>query len=712
MLNTQHRARFSVVEHLEERRLLSVNSLCREADHGAFDLQVYESDVPATFRQGDWNGNHRFESSDFVHAYSNATQSDRGIKAANSVDPVCTDVFFGDGVSTEQSPHRIDEKPDIRPRVQNRQLATGGIYSVIELSFDGPVQTPTDTPSRDISFSVHFQHESGTQLHVLGFWDGDGQGGSVGDQFKVRFTPTEIGRWELVDVQSNNPKLDNQHEGDYVVATDSELKGFWVPEVNGQNHSWYRRSDGSHQYIVGNTHYTFLSEHDRRGNPSGGDIVSDIMGNAEYFNKLRFSLLGDIAPHPTDKPFFTDEGKPTDSGIYAHRPNPAWFHQRADLAVETAFEHDLIADLIISGVANAGSRRVLFDCKEVQADSCERPWKSESSYLEYVAARYGSFPNVWMTVVNEWDLLPPIYEPSEIVEYGTELKENLAYPIPLSVHGSPGPWDSALDGPWHDHVIIQRKMKTWLNSFRVTIGNQQPRPMPIINDELSYQGAGDGHLEQDTIQAFVGAFVGGGYASTGYKSAPRTGQYVSGNFSVEEHSSADNLKWLREQIDQDIRFWEMDPLVIQDTVFEVSSWGVGAALVSDSQYFVATHKNTGRIHIELDGGEWTIEQWDVHAMQRTILESDYVGRFTFHPESGDNIYFFTREQVPTTVGDVNFDGVFNSSDLVAVFTAAKYELPKNDPRAAATYAEGDWNGDGYFTTSDLVYAFQNGRYSI
>jgi VCBS repeat-containing protein len=58
-------------------------------------------------------------------------------------------------------------------------------------------------------------------------------------------------------------------------------------------------------------------------------------------------------------------------------------------------------------------------------------------------------------------------------------------------------------------------------------------------------------------------------------------------------------------------------------------------------------------------------------------------------------------------GDSNGDGIFNSSDLVAVFQAGKYEdlIAGN-----ATFAEGDWNGDGDFTTADLVYAFQQGTY--
>jgi hypothetical protein len=59
-------------------------------------------------------------------------------------------------------------------------------------------------------------------------------------------------------------------------------------------------------------------------------------------------------------------------------------------------------------------------------------------------------------------------------------------------------------------------------------------------------------------------------------------------------------------------------------------------------------------------------------------------------------------------GDSNLDGIFNSSDLVLVFTAGQYEdaIPGN-----STFATGDWNGDGDFTTSDLVLAFQYGAYS-
>lgn len=60
------------------------------------------------------------------------------------------------------------------------------------------------------------------------------------------------------------------------------------------------------------------------------------------------------------------------------------------------------------------------------------------------------------------------------------------------------------------------------------------------------------------------------------------------------------------------------------------------------------------------------------------------------------------------LGDANGDGVFDSSDLVQVMQAGKFEdgVPNN-----ATYEEGDFDGDGDFTTSDLVLVFQAGTYA-
>lgn len=59
------------------------------------------------------------------------------------------------------------------------------------------------------------------------------------------------------------------------------------------------------------------------------------------------------------------------------------------------------------------------------------------------------------------------------------------------------------------------------------------------------------------------------------------------------------------------------------------------------------------------------------------------------------------------IGDSDDNGVFDSSDLVAVFQTGEYEDAVENN---STFDDGDWNGDGDFNSSDLVYAFQKGGY--
>lgn len=91
------------------------------------------------------------------------------------------------------------------------------------------------------------------------------------------------------------------------------------------------------------------------------------------------------------------------------------------------------------------------------------------------------------------------------------------------------------------------------------------------------------------------------------------------------------------------------------------------------------------------------------------------GTIGLPPERGDwpspDVCFYTTETIYFSdaygAGDANRDGLFNSSDLVAVFVAGEYE----DALAInSTWETGDWTADGEFNTRDLVVAFQAGTY--
>lgn len=523
---------------------------------------------------------------------------------------------------------------------QNRQIAQGFVNEVLELSFEGPLFGPSDSPARDVDFFVRFTHETGSPEYVVhGFWDGDGQGNVNGNVFKVRFTPTQAGRWNLVEVHSSATELDGQQEGNYITAAESDHPGFWIVDEDSPGRRWYRRSDGSHSYIYGNTHYSFLSGYEAGDRPSGNDISKDIAGNAQYFKKLRFSIHGDRYPHPDEKPFFDDRGRPTDQGDFSHRPNPAWFFGRVDRAVQEAYTHDLIADLILAGPDEETSRSTL---RALENGGDPAP------FLKYIAARYGSYPNVWITIANEFEIRVPAYSEEEIARFGEIINSYLPYQVPLSVHAHPSTgWSAAFDSlqEWNDHIIIQDKLRHLTPAADgVEHARRKPgggtREMPVINDELSYQGEGDEHDEGDTIESHLGIFLGGGYGTTGEKPGNKLGQYFRGNFDPSEHTAADNLGWLRELIDLNISFWRMEPDL---SIFSSLHEDFRGMAWEGHEYVLGTNRAVENMVVDLPPGRWQITQYDVIEKTEHVLDSGAEGTFIFDsPDSRAVLFHFKR----------------------------------------------------------------------
>jgi hypothetical protein len=521
------------------------------------------------------------------------------------------------------------------PPADDDVAAVGRVFHVVELTFRGPRPGPESAPARDVTLAARFRLEGdpGVAHTVLGFWDG-------ADVYRVRFCPTRPGRWRLEEVASNRPELDGQHEGALVEVLPSEHPGFWVVDDESPGRRWYRRSDGTHPYLVGNTHYTFLSARMAGGAPTGVPAVAiarDVAANAAYFRKLRFSVLPDRYPDPDLKPFLDERGTPSDDGRFANRPNPQWFRQRVDAAVARAFDADLVADLILCGPDTREARATL------QADGDPSP------YLRYIAARYGSYPNVWLCLSNEYDIKQPTYTEAQVARLGGILKAALPYPTPLSVHPSTSPWSAKFDAlpPWNDHQIVQRKRK------RIDAGADpieeawrgddpgRPRDRPTINDELSYQGAGDRHTEGDTIEAHLGAFLGGGYGSTGYKSGEKTGQYFWGRFDPAEHTAAPGLRFLRETIDAEVSFWRMSP---DRSTFEGLPDGSRVLAWPGHEYALGTNAERRGIVARLPAGTWTVRRHDVIARTSETIATKASGHYRFDsPASRAVLFHFRRE---------------------------------------------------------------------
>ena len=518
-------------------------------------------------------------------------------------------------------------------------------FEVYELSFNGKSYTVSDDPVRDVELITTWRHKSGRPTYqVYGFYDGDGNGGVAGNVFKVRFCPTEPGQWNLVNVQSNDEVLDGQKEGFSISCTGSDHHGFWQVDNESRGNRWYKRTDGSHQYIIGNTLYSFVSEY-YDGRPNDSDIVSDVRRSSEYFNKIRFAITGDIYPNPEEKPFVDTEGNPTDEGNYSFRPNPKWFSERVDQAVQEMYDQDVIADIILNGPDSYNARSALL-AKYNGGDP--------TPFLKYMAARYGSYPNVWFCLSNEYNIRNPQFTEREMKVMGHMMKPFITYGNPLSVHPNQQDWDPELNSinSWNDHIIIQNKIKNLgLAADKIELNYWKGNRKPVINDELAYQGEGDDWSEEDVIEAFVGTFLGGGYGTSGYKSGSKLGHYFAGNFSAEEHSAADNLKWMNDQINENIEFWQMEPFTIffyrpngtNLNIFHNVSYDCRLLMNGGEEYVLGVNQEMENVEARLPEGNWRAVLYDVISKSAKNLGDTIEGRFTFNvPDSRAVFVHFKR----------------------------------------------------------------------
>ena len=331
-----------------------------------------------------------------------------------------------------------------------------------------------------------------------------------------------------------------------------------------------------------------------------------------------------------------DAGGPTPDGDFSHRPDPSWFSRRVDLAVRTAWSSDLAVDLILAGPDRRSARATL----RAAANGGDN-----APYLRYIAARYGSYPNVWLCLCNEWDIRTPTYTTAQINQAGATLRDLLAYPVPLSVHGN-NQWhpDFNTRPPWCDHAIIQGKIKTLAQSADYIQANHAlGGAMPVFNDELAYEGAGDGFSMEDVIASHLGAFLGGGYASTGHKPADKKGHYFWGAFKADEHRAARRLGWLAEQISHDITFWQMAPAAMAPSIFAGADAGARLLEWPGRQYALGASAPHQALRANLPAGQWRVVSYDALAMQRRVLAESAGGAFAFDtPDSRAAMTVFTR----------------------------------------------------------------------
>ena len=152
---------------------------------------------------------------------------------------------------------------------------------------------------------------------------------------------------------------------------------------------------------------------------------------------------------------------------------------------------------------------------------------------------------------------------------------------------------------------------------------------------------------------------------------------------------------------------DTEQIIDSDPVFVVFNYGLEELQFDESLVlYEGLLDSTGILgDLNQDGA---LDVGDIDMLTAAVLRNETSSEYDLNADNQVNQedrQEWVRVLRATYFGDSDLDGDFDSSDLIVVFAAGKYE--SGDP---AMWRDGDWDGNGLFETSDLVMALKDGGY--
>lgn len=314
-------------------------------------------------------------------------------------------------------------------------------WNVFEITLRGP---SSGNPYTEADLSATFSNGNENKT-VTGFYDGDGI-------YKIRFMPGKAGMWKY-KTQSNISKLKDLKGKFKCIPATANNKG--PVQVFARHH--FKYTNGEPYYPVGTTLYCWELE----------NYEATLAALKETgYNKVRYMPF----PHKNNQlpynPFEGDKHKWDFT-----KPNPE-FWRLIDRSVRDLGALGIQADFILFHPYDRGS----FGLDKM--NPAERKF-----YLEYLAARYSAYQNIWWSMANEFDLIDKSHDYWDTL--GTIITTADPYDHLCSIHGLPGTkYDWKKD--WVTHVSYQiSKDANEINDLH-TFKSQFDKP--VLLDEYGYEG--------------------------------------------------------------------------------------------------------------------------------------------------------------------------------------------------------------------------------
>ncbi len=347
-------------------------------------------------------------------------------------------------------------------------------WDMFEIELSGP---DDGNPFVDVAISAEFRFKN-RAVPVDGFYDGQGR-------YKVRFMPDEIGSWRFTTM-SSAPQLDGQ-SGEFLCVEPRETSHGPV-RVTQDHHFVY--ADGTPYWPIGTTCYVW----NHQGDTLEEQTLTTLKESA--FNKIRMCVFPKDYDFNKNEPCLYPYEGSVDEGFDFTRFNPAFFahlEQRINDLQALGIEADLILFHPYDrwGFSDMGA-------------------EADNRYLRYVTARLASFPNVWWSFANEYDLMKG-KSLNDWDRFFRIVQEHDPAQHLRSIHNCRGFYDHGK--PWVTHSSIQHADLGRVREWRNTYGK------PVVVDECCYEGNiphGWGNISaRELVHRFWLGTAQGGYVGHG-----------------------------------------------------------------------------------------------------------------------------------------------------------------------------------------------------
>ena len=314
-------------------------------------------------------------------------------------------------------------------------------------------------PYLDVQISAVFTHEGGETITLFGFWNG-------GNEWRIRFSPTKIGRWNytVTCTDTANRWLNNVSGEVQAVAntgeTDLDKHGFVRISDNGRHYAY---DDGTPFYWLGDTNW------------QAPNYVSLNMCNypdCTCGNQFTHEVDDRINKGFNVYQTYFDSGENDGGGQRSTTSETSMWTTKYTMINPETFTEKF--DVMFDYLAEKGMTIALgFGVHHITTNGMGE--KALLDITRYLTARYASYPVTWITAqeININDSAFPIWKKSaEIVDAGD------GYNHPQGTHLLPTYADDA--------KIADLDRQEWHEWWALQTGHG-----PIIRDKNFYKGYWD-----------------------------------------------------------------------------------------------------------------------------------------------------------------------------------------------------------------------------